>query len=250
MGVLQALETIKMITRGTQRHCDSDPTALAQGVPVGDNNSNGSKPAEPPSLLLFSAFSNPPFRYIRLRTRKPKCNACSAQATISREVLSSGSLDYAHFCGALSPVDALSTAERVSAQEYSRIRGGPNVHTDTQSDNPGHILVDVREKVQFELCSLGGSINIPYSTISRRSVSTSTSPSPQPLPEEDWVKGLRNAADGQPIYVVCRLGNDSQLAVGKMKEFGLDGGGTRWIGDIRGGLRAWNEHVDPEFPEY
>jgi adenylyltransferase/sulfurtransferase len=46
------------------------------------------------------------------------------------------------------------------------------------------------------------------------------------------------------------LGNDSQISVKKMKELGLDHGGQRWVGDIKGGLRAWREIVDTEFPEY
>lgn len=50
--------------------------------------------------------------------------------------------------------------------------------------------------------------------------------------------------------MVCRLGNDSQIAVRKLKELGLDRGGERFIGDIRGGFRAWREEVDPDLPEY
>ena len=46
---------------------------------------------------------------------------------------------------------------------------------------------------------------------------------------------------------MCRLGNDSQIAVKRLKELGL---GDRFIGDIRGGLRAWKRDVDPTWPEY
>jgi adenylyltransferase/sulfurtransferase len=54
----------------------------------------------------------------------------------------------------------------------------------------------------------------------------------------------------RPIYTVCRLGNDSQVAVKKLKELGADGGGKRVVGDIKGGFRAWREEVDPEWPDY
>ena len=46
------------------------------------------------------------------------------------------------------------------------------------------------------------------------------------------------------------MGNDSQLAVQKLKELGLDQDGKRFIGDLRGGLKAWKAEVDPEWPDY
>jgi adenylyltransferase/sulfurtransferase len=54
----------------------------------------------------------------------------------------------------------------------------------------------------------------------------------------------------KPIFVVCRLGNDSQITVKKMKQLGLDAGGKRYIGDIKGGLEAWRSTVDTDFPDY
>jgi rhodanese-related sulfurtransferase len=46
----------------------------------------------------------------------------------------------------------------------------------------------------------------------------------------------------KPVYVVCRFGNDSQVAVNLMKEV-QDSFQSVW--DIKGGLNAWAE----EFPE-
>ena len=51
-----------------------------------------------------------------------------------------------------------------------------------------------------------------------------------------------------PIFVVCRRGLDSQEAVEKLKEMGLDKGGKRKIMDIIGGMKAWKQEVDPGFP--
>src|SRR5207253_58551 len=132
--------------------------------------------------LLFSAYSNPPFRTIRLRPRKPKCASCSAQATVTRTALSSGSLDYVQFCGAVSPINALSPSERISAENYARIRTGANPITGTEARTDNHVLIDVREKVQFNLCNLEGSINIPYSVVS--GTSTSIASGVQTPPEQ------------------------------------------------------------------
>ena len=47
-------------------------------------------------------------------------------------------------------------------------------------------------------------------------------------------------------YVVCRLGNDSQLAVDALRSAGAKG----VIKDLIGGLRAWAKEVDQQFPVY
>jgi adenylyltransferase/sulfurtransferase len=50
----------------------------------------------------------------------------------------------------------------------------------------------------------------------------------------------------EPVFVVCRYGNDSQAAVRILKEkFGLDD-----VYDIVGGLNRWASDVDPDFPVY
>ncbi|KAF2268248.1 hypothetical protein CC78DRAFT_576252 [Lojkania enalia] len=237
MGILQALEAIKLLTRNAQPPLTSEPM-LAQ-------------PSDPPSLLIFSAYANPMFRSIRLRTRKPKCAACSAQASVTAKALESGSLDYVQFCGTVNPVDALSPSERISVDNYAKLRLAINPFTGMEPSKESHILVDVREKVQYDLCSLEGSINIPFSMVSH----TSSHPynegngRQQGAEEQTWVSSLRAYPD-KPIVVICRRGNDSQITVRKMKELGLDNGGQRWIGDIKGGLKAWGQTVDRDFPDY
>lgn len=236
MGVLQALEAIKV---------------LAQPPP-----SRTSTPVDSPSLLIFSAYSQPMFRSIRLRSRKPKCAACSSQASISAEALQSGSLDYVQFCGSVGPVNALAPQERISPENFAKLRSGVNPFTGKVSSKDSHILVDVREQVQFELGVIDGSINVPFSAISATPQPRLDMPSPvasdadhdMDADANDWVAALRQTE--KPIFVVCRRGNDSQVTVQKMKEFGLDQGGKRFIGDIRGGLEAWRKSVDSDFPDY
>jgi adenylyltransferase/sulfurtransferase len=236
MGVLQALEAIKVLT---QQSSSLHPTI-----------------ADPPSLLIFSAYSQPMFRSIRLRSRKSKCAACSSQASISIEALESGSLDYVQFCGSVDPVSALAPQERISPENYAKLRSGVNPFTGTISSKDNHILIDTREQVQFELGNIDGSVNIPFSAISitrqprlnDSGLDSSTHDHDMDSNEEDWVAKLKQSE--KPIFVVCRRGNDSQLSVQKMKELGINYGGKRFIGDIRGGLEAWRKSVDEEFPDY
>ena len=209
MGVLQAVEALKMIVQGKLR-----PRELVDGE------------ASPASMLLFSANSPQPFRSVKLRSRRAGCFACSKESGISLEGLKSGSLDYVLFCGLASAVNILKPEERVQARKYTGL------------EQKG-LLVDVREKVQFDICSLEGSINVPFSTLQGKALGPG---------EVGWIPD--DFPEDAPIYVVCRLGNDSQVVARRLKESGLDNGGRRYIGDIEGGLKAWKEQVDATWPEY
>ena len=213
MGVLQALETIKLIIRGGLQPADAD--------------------AEPPkqtTMLLFSGMADTPFRTVRMRGKRDDCFACSGAAGSLTLDEMKNSLDYVQFCGVTQPVKVLEPNERVSVAEYDRIakgRGSP------------HILIDVREKEHFSLSQMEGAINIPISRFMAERPSGSDSPInflPEDLPQS------------APIYIVCRVGNDSQIAARKMKESGLDMNGERFIGDIDGGLKAWRDAIDPTLP--
>ncbi|KAI1316626.1 hypothetical protein EDD11_009661 [Mortierella claussenii] len=95
-----------------------------------------------------------------------------------------------------------------------------------------HVLLDVREKVQFDICSLPSSLNIPLKN----------------LPEQmSRVKERLGAASERPVYIVCRRGNDSQPAVRILQEHGITSGDIR---DIVGGLEKWTDRIDPDFPKY
>ncbi|KAJ5496499.1 hypothetical protein N7463_008486 [Penicillium fimorum] len=234
MGVLQALEAIKVIT-----------------APEIDGSSDAStaRPRDPPSLHIFSAYSSPLVRTIRLRSRRANCAVCSADATVTLDTIKSGSMDYAFFCGAANLPSLLGPDERISALEYNQRH--PIVPS--ASSQP-HTVIDVRDEAQFGICSLENSINIPISNILSSGYSAGlqgTDNGQQAANVPSWLPSeVASPESTNPIYVVCRLGNDSQIVVKKMKELGLDQNGKRFIGDIRGGLRSWKEQVDSSWPEY
>jgi adenylyltransferase and sulfurtransferase len=205
MGVLMAGEAVKLLAIEAQKEQHQKPT---------------------PYLHLFSPLTHPPFRTIRLRSRRTNCAVCSSSATITRSSLLTNSFSYTTFCGLPpAPLDILNPSERITAQTYNTILNQPQ---QTQ-----HLLIDTREPTHFQLCSLPNSINIPISLFQK----------------PDWLPPSSLPQD-TPIYVICQQGNDSQLAVRRLKAAGLDDGGKRFIGDIRGGLRAWREEVDKNWPEY
>ncbi|MCJ1354046.1 MAG: Urmylation protein [Icmadophila ericetorum] len=227
MGVLMALEAVKLLTsrRGSQ-----DRRQGKAGILEGKDA----------SMLLFTAYSSPQFRQVRLRGKRTQCIACSANATITKETLSSGSLDYEVFCGLTHPVKLLSEEERIDSREMRK----------AQLSRKNHIILDVRDETQYGLCHLENSINIPYPLIEALPIRKEDDPEPEPLLSSGPLSKLHDGPDDTPIYVLCRFGNDSQLAVRKLKELGYDQGGKRWVGDIKGGLKAWKKDVDPGWPDY
>ncbi|CAK3910919.1 Adenylyltransferase and sulfurtransferase uba4 [Lecanosticta acicola] len=212
MGVLQALEALKLVlAKSTPQPPDSSPKT---------------------QMLIFSAFSTPQFRSVRMRGRRASCAACSVNATITPNQLTDGSMDYAAFCGVTDPIQRLPSHLRVSASDFARLpRDGRNM------------LIDVRDETQYAMCALRGSINVPWQGS-----------------KEKWIQkaveagAISSGYDGRERYVVCRYGNDSQLAVRAAWEaleatLWPDGTDAR-IRDIRGGFRAWREEVDADWPDY
>ncbi|KAF9873830.1 ThiF family protein [Colletotrichum karsti] len=216
MGVLQALEAIKLIAAG----------AVDPDVKV--------KEATAPSLLIFSgAAPSGPFRSVRMRGRRKDCFACSGESTLSLETLRSGSLDYVSFCGVSAPMNILGPDERVTATEYERI---------SREKSSKHLLLDVRERENFDICSIDGAISLPISTFMKQTQASKGGSQPQP----EWIPSDFPA--DAPIYLVCRVGNDSQLAAKRLKDLALNDGGNRFIGDIKGGMKAWKDEIDPTLP--
>ncbi|GAB7356974.1 hypothetical protein MBLNU459_g7812t1 [Dothideomycetes sp. NU459] len=250
MGVLQALEAIKLIAAGLDlsESESSDADTPMSGSSGASTSTPPSAPSGAPSasLLLFSAYNTPQFRSIRLRSRRIGCQCCSATANISPESLTGGSMDYVAFCGAASPVNILPAEARISARQLasaldsspSRASGGSgNVAAKQAQGRKTVTVLDVRDATQFGLCSLPGSINIPWTPSSSASFVETVKEREQEL--------FGHCGD---VVVVCKLGNDSQLAVQAIKNIGTGAGQN--IKDVKGGLRAWREEVDGNWPDY
>ncbi|KAK8056236.1 adenylyltransferase and sulfurtransferase UBA4 [Apiospora rasikravindrae] len=209
MGVLQALEAIKLVAAGPPP---------SHEVPA-------------PSLLLFSAVGTPTFRSMRMRGRRSDCSACGMSSSLTPDALKSGMVDYVLFCGVRSPVRVLAPDERITAAAYSNML----------AENPGfaHVLLDVRDREHHAIASIPGAVNVPFSMFQRTDMGGQDGTRPDWLPE--------SLPPDAPIYVVCRVGNDSQVAARKLKEM-RTGSEHRFIGDIQGGMEAWKKEVDKSIP--
>lgn len=165
-------------------------------------------------LLLYDG-SLCSFRSIKLRGKKDDCEVCGSNPSITRLI------DYEQFCGMAatdkdSGLNLLEASERISVNDYKHLEYD-------------HLLIDVRSSNEFEICSLDKSINVPIKLLLADKI--------------DAV--LKGEMTRKPVFVVCRRGNDSQLAVrhlaGKMNVKSRD---------LIGGLHAWTRWIDKDFPIY
>ncbi|XP_004687109.1 PREDICTED: adenylyltransferase and sulfurtransferase MOCS3, partial [Condylura cristata] len=195
----------------------------------------GLGPSYSGSLLLFDALRGH-FRSIRLRNRRPDCAACGEQPTVT------DLQDYEAFCGSSAtdkcrPLQLLRPEERVSVTDYKRL---------LDSGSP-HVLLDVRPQVEVDICHLPHALHIPLKHLERRDAE-----SLKVLGEtlREGKQGLQEGA-ALPIYVICKLGNDSQKAVKVLQSLAaaqeLD---CLTVQDVVGGLMAWAVKVDGSFPQY
>lgn len=146
-------------------------------------------------------------------------------------LLLSLSLSLSFFCGLQAPLklNLLPADSRIDSGEFNEkiVKGEP------------HVLVDVRPAHHFKIVSLPNALNIPLSSLEGQLPEISSA-----LKEERERRGIESES-GVSLYVVCRRGNDSQRAVQLLHKKGFSS-----ARDIIGGLEAWANDVDPNFPTY
>lgn len=231
MGVAQAGEAIKILTSALH---------IPAGAVGGDSSSSTERNLQQPTLLIYnydleSAVGPYSFRALKMGGRKRNCFACGENSTLTLEGIKAGNPDYVQFCSTPTPAVTLPPEERITATAYHAAR--------QKGELPDHILIDTREKEHFSFGSIDGAINVPFGKFLMKvaAIKRDGGPASEILPADA-------ATSDKPIFVVCRTGADSQEAVEKLKELGLDQGGKRRIVDIAGGMKAWKQEVDPSFP--
>ena len=200
IGNLQALEAMKILT----------------GLDVSYSG----------KLLLYDGLAGS-FTVVKLRGRSTGCEVCGDNPDISRSLM-----DYAKFCGS-EPNDRclelliLKPEERISVETLQRV------------DKDTYLVVDCRKRVEFEICHLLNSVNIPIEELSNAN-------EPISLINE------RVADSKKDIYFICHHGNDSQRAIKFIKESTLlkEHESYRKFKDIIGGIHVWSQLVDSSIPLY
>lgn len=125
----------------------------------------------------------------------------------------------------------------------------PKAYFSVVESNTPHVLLDVRPRVQFNICHIPNAVSTQLSAqLSIKVAPPNPTYSDIPLNEleDSWEYFVQshNAME-LPVYVICRRGNDSQLAT----EFLLRRG-VKFVRNIAGGLVRWVADVDSDFPVY
>lgn len=178
-----------------------------------------------PYLSQYSGYPNQQIRTFKMRARKPTCAVCGINPTITRESITSDKTNYLLFCGGLPSGNLLESNLRISVKDYAKKLNS--------AKNERPVLIDVRPKEQFEITKLPNSINIDWEQTFRKTDSIDSYLPPHCNKDSE-------------CFVVCRYGNDSQLAVKKM----INELGFRNVKDIQGGITKWSEEIDPRIPKY
>uniref|UniRef100_G3NV64 Molybdenum cofactor synthesis 3 n=1 Tax=Gasterosteus aculeatus aculeatus TaxID=481459 RepID=G3NV64_GASAC len=179
-------------------------------------------------LVMFDA-QEARFRSIKLRPKQAGCAVCGEKPSVTRLV------DYQAFCGCAATdkcrkLNLLSRDQRISVQDYKSI----------MDNAEPHLLLDVRPLVEVDICRLPLSLNIPLAGLEER--------------KSEHLRLLRERI-GQlkqqmEVYVICKLGNDSQKAVQVVEKMSGSEVDSVSVKDISGGLMAWAKRIDPTFPQY
>uniref|UniRef100_T1IQK8 Ubiquitin activating enzyme 4 n=1 Tax=Strigamia maritima TaxID=126957 RepID=T1IQK8_STRMM len=169
-------------------------------------------------------------KVIKLRPRQRTCVVCGDDPTITELI------DYEQFCGAPAAdkertVKILSTHDRISCKDYKRY----------YAETEDHLLIDVRPKCENDICKLPGSINVPVVDMSNQERMCKV----QNLIEDHLKISPRRP---YPVFVVCRKGNDSQIAVDILKSHFQSH--PIQFRDLIGGLYDFQKNVDNSFPIY
>lgn len=174
-------------------------------------------------LLMYDSMQAT-FLSIKKPPKRANCPVCGTEPSIrsmsdSRDTL----LTAAGPQQKMAATPLLADELNVSCQEYNQMR---------QSGTP-HVLLDVRVPEQYELCNLSESIHIPLERLTG---------------ELDRIETISGGK--LPIYCLCRRGVASAEATLLLHEAKISRTGIHSVFNIRGGLNAWRESVDPSFPKY
>lgn len=193
-----------------------------------------------PFLTIYSAFSHPPFRTLKVRGKKVTCLACSTEDGAEQllrqharhEELGQWAIETCGI-GQRAPLGS----DRVSPIDLKRFLEGRDI------GEVAPVILDVRSAAEYSIASLPGSRSQSWSSTTGQKM-TLTFVRPD-IPLKRLSKELERTPleSSAPIITVCRRGNDSLTAARHLSAMGYS------VKDLAGGLRSWSE-VDSTFPVY
>jgi len=142
--------------------------------------------------------------------RNPRCPVCGDRPTVTRLI------DYEQFCGVRgqeAPTPAAAGAKTTVEELKQRLDRGEDV-----------FVLDVRNPEEYQICRIPGSTLVPLPSL------------PQRFAELDREREM---------VVHCKSGMRSQKAIQFLRQQGF----TK-LKNLKGGILAWADRIDPTMPKY
>jgi adenylyltransferase/sulfurtransferase len=150
------------------------------------------------------------FRELKLR-KNPECPICGDHRTITKLI------DYHQFCG----------VPQQPPKEESKVTDDEIEVTEVKEKldrGDKFVLIDVREPHEYQICNIPAAKLIPLGEVGKR------------------LGELDPEAD---IVIHCKSGMRSAKACGILKAAGF-----KHVRNMKGGILAWSDRVDPSVPKY
>lgn len=130
-------------------------------------------------------------------------------------------IDYQEFCGIpqAAAKEAGNMIPEMSVKDLKQLM---------DSGKDDFVLLDVRNPNEYEIAKIDGSILIPLSE----------------LEDGSGIDKVKELANGHRLIAHCKLGGRSAKALNILKEAGIEGT------NVKGGIAAWSEEIDPSIPQY
>src|SRR5215213_6569550 len=166
-------------------------------------------------LLLFDAWRMR-FRELKLR-QDPACPVCGENPTVKELI------DYEQFCG-LSPQPG--AAQAAAETEGGRMEEITATELKERIDRGDDLqLIDVREPHEYDIARIPGTKLIPLGQVTER---------------------MGEIEEGRETIVHCKGGVRSANAINALTRAGFKGK----LVNLKGGITAWSNDVDPSVPKY
>ena len=150
------------------------------------------------------------FRELKLR-RNPECPVCGDHRTITKLI------DYHQFCGV--PQQPVEESTKVNDGEIDVKQVKAKLD---RGDN--FVLIDVREPHEYRICNIPAAKLIPLGQVAQR---------------------ISELDPNSDIVVHCKSGMRSAKACGILRQAGF-----QHVRNMKGGILAWSDQVDPSVPKY
>ncbi|MBD2307818.1 molybdopterin-synthase adenylyltransferase MoeB [Chroococcidiopsis sp. FACHB-1243] len=132
-------------------------------------------------------------------------------------------VDYEQFCG-IPQAKAEEAKQQMNIQEMTV----QELKQLLDSGADDFVLLDVRNPHEYEIAKIPGSVLVPLPDIENG----------------EGVEKVKEILNGHRLIAHCKAGMRSAKALGILKQAGIEGT------NVKGGITAWSQEIDPSVPQY